>query len=237
VPEGEVPMDNEEEIVPKTYEEKISHEVLRNRHFYSRPSQATERGMEEVKPPMTSSSQMPLLTENGRTSQENSQASGSKRPEAEDSVEIHNQKKRRLSEIVDYQEGKIMKDGNAYVREDWATVRIEDVSGIGEDPINIASWVVIEEPTKWSYYKPTMRPASLLCEALEDQFQKGIGCVMHKLCFEKEDGDVSETYFEHDLRGKPWVQRKYSRPDKEELLSTKRIYRILFQGSKEFEEP
>ena len=129
-----------------------------------------------------------------------------------------------------------MKEGNVYVRDDWATVQIEDMTAIGEDPINLASWVIIEEPTSWFYNKPTMRPATQFCKALEDQFRKGIGCLMYKLCFEKDNGHVSETYFELDLRGKPWVQRKYSRPDKMELLTTKRIHRILFQGSKEFEE-
>ena len=110
------------------------------------------------------------------------------------------------------------------------------MTNVGEDPINIASWVVLEEASYWTYNNPSMRPATQFCEALEDQFQKGIGCLMYKLNFEDKDGKVSSAYFEHDLRGKPWVQRKYSGPDKQELLKTKRIHRILFQGSKEFEE-
>ena len=129
-----------------------------------------------------------------------------------------------------------MKEGNACVRDDWATVQVADVTNVGEDPINLASWVIVEEPTGWSYDKPTWRPATLFCEALEDQFQKGIGSQMYKLCFEKADGRVSEVYYEHDLRQKPWVQRRYSSPDKTELLRTKTIHRVLIQGSKEFEE-
>ena len=243
VPEEDIPEEDDAEdgmvdIVSETYKEKISHEVLRNRHYYSRPPPILHLETKDDEQSMAPSSQMPFVdAASSCTVHEDSQSSGSKRDDKEELDEVPDRKKRKTAKIiVDSEEGVVMKEGNACVREDWATVRVADMTNVGEDPINIASWVIIEEPTSWSYGKPTMRPASQFCEALEDQFQNGIGCLTYKLCFEKEDGRVSEVYFEHDLRKKPWVQRRYSRPDKMELLNTKTIHRILFQGSKEFEE-
>ena len=128
-----------------------------------------------------------------------------------------------------------MKDGNVHIRSDWVTVIQDDITGVGEDPIETASWVIIEEPTEWTYDRPSMRPAALFSEALEEQYKRGIGCLMHKLRFEKKNGYVSEIFFEHDLRQKPWVQRRYSGADKAKLMHVKQIQRILFQGSKAFE--
>ena len=235
VPEDDELMIEDQEAgqKPRVKEEKVNCQVVRNYHSYSRSSQNSDQEAEARSP--SSVSQMPLPTAVSRSSQDIQGVSRMKRTENEEADEPLSHKRLKRSEAIDLQEGEIMKSGNAHVRDDWATVKIDDITEVGEGPINLASWVIIEEPSKWTYDKPSMRPASLLFEALEDQYQKGIGCLMHKLCFEKEDGRVSEVYFEHDLRKNPWAQRRFSTPDKAELLQVKQIHRIMFQGSKGFE--
>ena len=147
--------------------------------------------------------------------------------------EEHNDGKRQKIELVDSQDGEVLKDSNAKVRNDWATVEQRDICGLGEDPVVLAAGIIVEEPSEWTYNRPSMRPATLFSDALEEQYQNNIGCLMHKLCFDKGHGQIAEIYYEHDLRKKPWVQRRYSGTDKARMMHEKQIHRILIQGSKE----
>jgi hypothetical protein len=213
-----VPQDDEEKK-----EQKIECVVVQNTHTYSQARPSEQDSLMKV--PSSSSSQSPTPAVSSRVTR----LKRARNEEPEDCIDD----KRQKIELVDSQDGEVLKDGNAEVRNDWLTVEQKDISGIGEDPIVLAAWIVVEEPSEWTYNRPSMRPATLFSDALEEQYQNNIGCLMHKLCFDKGHGHSAEIYYEHDLRKKPWVQRRYSGMDKARLIHEKQIHRILIQGSKE----
>ena len=143
-------------------------------------------------------------------------------------------KKEQCLEIVGNSDNDgLDRDGNIIRRGDVKTVEQEDISAVGEDPITQAMWVIIEEPTYGSFNHPWLRPATLLSDLLEKQFQQGIGCQTCKLTFTRADGSTTETLFEHDLRREPWVQKRFQNMDKKHLVSCKQLHRVMIQGSKQ----
>ena len=135
-------------------------------------------------------------------------------------------------EITDCDEDALSKDANVIMRDDIMTIDQPDIAGVGEDPIAQAMWVIIEEPSYKSYGSPWMRPATLLSDKMEQQFQAGIGRQTYSLKFERYDGSTVEHVYEHDFRRAPWVQKRFQNSDKKDLISCKHVHRVLIQGSK-----
>jgi hypothetical protein len=127
----------------------------------------------------------------------------------------------------------LLKEGNLICRSDIKTVVQEDIAAVGEDPVMQAMWVIVEEASWSSYHFPWLRPATLLSDHLETQYQQGIGCQTCKLTFTKADGSTSSSFFEHDLRRRPWVQKRFNNEDKKYLVSCKQLHRVMIQGSKD----
>jgi hypothetical protein len=144
-------------------------------------------------------------------------------------------KKGQCLEIMEDNEGLdgLYKEGNLISRSDIKTVVQEDIAAIGEDPVTQAMWVIVEQATYGSYHSPWLRPATLLSDHLEEQFQQGIGCQTCKLTFTRADGSTKSSFFEHDLRREPWVQKRFNNEDKKYLVSCKQLHRVMIQGSKQ----
>ena len=135
-------------------------------------------------------------------------------------------------EITDCNEDALSKDGNVITRDDIKTVDQPDIAGVGEDPITQAMWVIIKEPSYMPYGNPWMRPATMLSDKMEQQYQAGIGCQTYSLEFERNDGSTIEHIYEHDFRRAPWVQKRFQNSYKKDLISCKHVHRVLIQGSK-----
>ena len=91
---------------------------------------------------------------------------------------------------------------------------------------NQAMWLILEEPIAESYYAPWMRPASRLSTELENQYQSNQGLRQCQLEHQNARGQTSTTYYEHDLRCQPWVQRKFKDQTRQEIVSEKEIHRV-----------
>ena len=62
---------------------------------------------------------------------------------------------------------------------------------------------------------------------LEAQLKADIGCQTCILEYPKEDGETTRHFFEHDLCGSEWVQRRYYDEEKRYLKSTKQLVRVM----------
>jgi hypothetical protein len=127
--------------------------------------------------------------------------------------------------VFSRQSGKetINPDGNRVERSDVTTVQ-QTTDFISMT--NQAMWIVMEEPIPESYYTPWMRPAARLCQELESQYQCNQGLRKCELEHQNAKGQSSITYYEHDLRNHPWVQRKFRDEARQEAISVKNIHRI-----------
>ena len=114
-------------------------------------------------------------------------------------------------------------EGNRVTRDDVTTIPlVPDSTSV----INQAMWMVLEEPSWQSYNTPWLRPAARLSLELESQYQRGQGLKRCELEHEDSKGKISITYFEHDLRNQPWVQRKFKDETRNEVVSSKEIHRF-----------
>ena len=114
-------------------------------------------------------------------------------------------------------------EGNRVTRDDVMTIpQVPD----SISTINQAMWMVLEEPSWHSYYTPWLRPAARLSQELESQYQRGQGLKRCELHHTDAKGQNYTTYFEHDLRGHPWVQRKFKDESRNEVLSEKELHRF-----------
>ena len=114
-------------------------------------------------------------------------------------------------------------EGNRVTRDDVMTIpQVPDSVSV----INQAMWMVLEEPSWHSFNTPWFRPAARLSHELESQYQRGQGLKRCKLQHTDAKGQTFTTFFEHDLRNHPWVQRKFKDETRNEVLSTKEIHRF-----------
>ena len=90
-------------------------------------------------------------------------------------------------------------------------------------------WLIVEPSTGPydAYGKSWLRPATQLCELLEKQLGKDIGCQSCTLTHENYYGPPTVHYFEHDLRGDMWVQRRFYDEEQTQLKSEKQLLRVL----------
>ena len=137
-----------------------------------------------------------------------------------------NPKKVKMS-VTDASTDEIEKSGNA-VGNSVKWVSQEDPCLLGH-PVTQAMWLVAEK--SYDFYSQTeqtwFRPATQLSDVLEAQFQANIGCQTCELTYPKSDGTFVKHYFEHDLRGQEWVQRRFKDESKSEIRTTKKILRVM----------
>ena len=91
---------------------------------------------------------------------------------------------------------------------------------------NQAMWLIVEEPIPESYNTPWLRPAARLSQELEAQYQSRQGLRRCELKHNNARGQTSTTFYEHDLRNHPWVQRKFRDEERREPISVKEIHRV-----------
>ena len=92
-----------------------------------------------------------------------------------------------------------------------------------------AMWLVVE-PSNGpydAYGQAWLRPATQLCELLEKQLEEDVGCQSYTLTYENYYGGPTVHYFEHDLRGEEWVQRRFYDEDQVHLKSEKQLLRVV----------
>ena len=92
-----------------------------------------------------------------------------------------------------------------------------------------AMWLIVEPCTgpHDAYGQAWLRPATQLCEQLEKQLGEDIGCQSCTLTYENNYGPPIVHYFEHDLRGDMWVQRRFYDEEQSQLKSEKQLLRVL----------
>ena len=135
--------------------------------------------------------------------------------------------KRMRIRLADASADQVDKSGNT-VKGDTKWILQDDPCALGH-PVTQAMWLVVEQPYN-SYYghdKAWFRPATQLSEMLEAQFQANVGCQMCILEYPKEDGETVRHFFEHDLRGSEWVQRRFQDEGKNYLKSSKQLLRVM----------
>ena len=92
-----------------------------------------------------------------------------------------------------------------------------------------AIWLIVE-PSRGSYDaygKSWFRPATQLADLLEEQLTQNIGLQTCTLTYPPKDGESTVHYFEHDLTGDKWMQRRYYDPEHKQFRSQKQIMRVL----------
>ena len=114
-------------------------------------------------------------------------------------------------------------DGNRMKREDMTIIQ-QPPDFISTT--NQAMWLIVEEPIPESYNTPWLRPAARLSQELESQYQSRQGLRRCELEHNNTRGQTSTTFYEHDLRNHPWVQRKFRDKERHEPISVKEIHRI-----------
>jgi len=132
--------------------------------------------------------------------------------------------KRMKITLADASADQVDKAGNV-VKDDTKWILQDDPCALGH-PVTQAMWLVVEPPY-YSYDKPWFRPATQLSELLEAQLKANIGCQTCILEYPKEDGETTRHFFEHDLRGSEWVQRRYHDEEKRYLKSSKQLVRVM----------
>ena len=135
-------------------------------------------------------------------------------------------KKVKMS-VIDASIDEIDKSGNA-VDDSVKWISQEDPCMLGH-PVTQAMWLVTEK--SYDFYAQAeqtwFRPALQLSDVLEAQFQANIGCQTCELTYPKTDGTFIKHYFEHDLRGQEWVQKRFRDSSKSEIKSSKKILRVM----------
>ena len=121
--------------------------------------------------------------------------------------------------------------GNEPINVDGNKIERTDVMTVQQPPDfistrNQAMWLIIEEPIPESFYTPWMRPAARLSVELESQYQSNQGLRQCQLEHQNAKGQTFTTYYEHDLRCQPWVQRKFKDQNRLEIVSEKEIHRV-----------
>ena len=135
--------------------------------------------------------------------------------------------KRIRVKLADASADQVVKSGNT-VKNDTKWILQDDPCALGH-PVTQAMWLVVE-PSYNSYNshdKAWFRPATQLSEMLEAQLQADIGCQTCILEYPKEGGETTKHFFEHDLRGIEWVQRRYHDEEKRYLKSSKQLIRVM----------
>ena len=92
-----------------------------------------------------------------------------------------------------------------------------------------AIWLIVEPSTGPydAYGKSWFRPATQLTDLLEEQLTQNIGLQTCTLTYPQNDGGSTVHYFEHDLKGDQWMQRRYYDPEHKQFRSQKQIMRVL----------
>ena len=92
-----------------------------------------------------------------------------------------------------------------------------------------AMWLIVEPSTGPydAYGQAWLRPATQLCELLEKQLERDVGSQSCTLTYENYYGPPTVHYFEHDLRGEEWVQRRFYDEDQAHLKSEKQLLRVV----------
>jgi hypothetical protein len=92
-----------------------------------------------------------------------------------------------------------------------------------------AIWLIVEPSTGPydAYGVSWFRPATQLSDLLEEQLTQGIGLQTCTLTYPQNDGGSTVHYFEHDLKGHRWMQRRYYDPEHTQFRSEKQIMRVL----------
>jgi hypothetical protein len=91
-----------------------------------------------------------------------------------------------------------------------------------------AIWLIVE-PSRGpydAYGKSWFRPATQLSDLLEGQLSQNIGLQTCTLTYPPKDGESTVHYFEHDLTGDKWMQRRYYDPEHSQFRSQKQIMRV-----------
>ena len=118
-------------------------------------------------------------------------------------------KKAKMS-VIDASADEVERSGNA-VGDGVKWVPQEFLCMQGH-PVTQAMWLVAEK--SYDFFSQTeqtwFRPAMQLSDVLEAQFQANVGCQTCELTYPKTDGTFVKHYFEHDLRGQEWVQKRFS---------------------------
>ena len=105
----------------------------------------------------------------------------------------------------------------------------DDPCAFRAHPVTRAMWLVVE-PTydsHSSHDKAWLRPATQLSEILESQLQTDVDCQTYILTYPREGSEPTKHFFEHDLRGSEWVQRRYHDEEKRHLKSSKQLIRVM----------
>ena len=96
-------------------------------------------------------------------------------------------------------------------------------------PITQAMWLVVEK--FYDYHSQAeqtwFRPAVQLSDILEGQFQANVGCQTCEIMYHKSDGTFIRHFYEHDLRGQEWAQRRFTDSTRLAVQSTKKILRVM----------
>ena len=135
-------------------------------------------------------------------------------------------KKARMS-VIDASSEEINMSGNA-VGDSVKWVPQDDSCTLGH-PVTQAMWLVAEK--SYDYHSQAeqtwFRPAVQLSDILEGQFQANVGCQTCEITYPKSDGTFIKHYFEHDLRGQEWAQRRFRDSTRSAVQSTKKILRVM----------
>jgi len=150
-----------------------------------------------------------------------------KRSRSESHDEDKPNAKRMKIKVADASADQVDKSGNA-VGSSAKWVLQEDPCALGH-PVTQAMWLVVEK--SYDYYsghdKAWFRPATQLSDLLEAQFQANVGCQTCVLEYPKEGSESVKHFFEHDLRGNEWVQRRFNDEGKTDLKSSKQLLRVM----------
>jgi hypothetical protein len=122
--------------------------------------------------------------------------------------------------------------GNEPLDIDGNRVEREDIKLVQQPPDftstqNQAMWLVVEEPIPESYNMPWLRPATQLSQELEAQFQSRQGLRRCEIHHTNARGQILTSFYEHDLRNHPWVQRKFKDEARRDPISVKEIHRVV----------
>ena len=111
----------------------------------------------------------------------------------------------------------------------WDTKTVTDVLHSTPKFHARAIWLIVESSLGPydAYGKSWFRPATQLSDLLEEQLMQGIGLQTCTLTYPQNDGGSTIHYFEHDLKGDRWMQRRYYDPEHKQFRSQKQIMRVL----------
>ena len=129
--------------------------------------------------------------------------------------------------VIDASSDEINMSGNA-VDDSVKWVPQDDPCTPGR-PVTQAMWLVAEK--SYDYHSQTeqtwFRPAVQLSDILEGQYQANVGTQTCEITYPKWDGTFTKHYFEHDLRGQDWAQKRFTDSTRSTVQSTKKIIRVM----------